>query len=88
MLPYMQKVGTRYTFRRGIPEHLRSVIGKREFKIPVGAGYKKACRLVRQHAVASDQAFADAQSKLSNRADRFDFCSTLTPITELTEELK
>ena len=78
MLPYMQKVGTRYTFRRGIPQQLCSVIGKREIKIPVGADYKEACRLVRHHAVATDQAFADARNKLSIRADLFDFCSTLT----------
>jgi len=84
----MQKVGTRFTFRRGIPEHLRSVIGKREIKIPVGADYKEACRLVRQHAVATDQAFTEAQSKISNRTDLLNFCNTLTPITELTEELK
>ena len=46
MLPYMQKMSTLYTFRRGIPEHLRRMIGKREFKIPVGADHKEICRLV------------------------------------------
>lgn len=87
---YMQRSGAGYIFRRAIPARLYPVLNKRELKIPLGSDYKAACRRAREEAVRSDRLFDDARARLSAspKRRRDDFYQSLTPITELTDELK
>ncbi len=86
---YMQRSGAGYIFRRAIPGSLQPVLQKREIKIPLGTDYKTACRRARHEAVRSDTLFDDAKAQLSRRnTKQGEFYQGLTPITELTDELK
>lgn len=52
--------GTGYLFRRGVPADVRSIIGKREFKLSLGGNYQTACQRCRELAVETDAQIAAA----------------------------
>lgn len=92
MPQYMQRSGHRFVFRRAVPEALRSILGKREFKQALGSDFKEACRLARLQATLSDEQILKAKGELvklqQSQSQRYALYQALTPISELTEELK
>jgi hypothetical protein len=60
MPTYLSRSGNGYLFRRSIPAPLRSILDKREIKIPLGSDYEIACRWAREEAVSSDKTLDQA----------------------------
>jgi integrase len=55
--------GTGYLFRRAVPSDVQAIIGKREFKIPLGGDYRAACMRCNQLAVDTDNQIAEARER-------------------------
>jgi len=64
MPQYMSKnpSGTGYLFRRSVPADVRSVIGKREFKLTLGGNYRAASQRCRELAVETDKQIEAARA--------------------------
>ena len=89
MPTYMQQISSGYRFRRIVPTELRPVLGQTAIIVSLGKDYTAACRRAREEAVLSDQRFDAAKAVLEQLgASGTNFYNSLTPITELTEELK
>ncbi len=54
--------GTGYLFRRAIPADVRSIFGKREFKVTLGGDFRIASQRCRELAVETDQQIAAARA--------------------------
>lgn len=86
---YTQSIPSGYRFRRMVPEPLRAILGRGAIIVSLGKDYGRACRRAREEAVRSDQIFDQAKAKLDQREARLSFSyERLTPITEVTEDLK
>lgn len=52
-VPFLQKRGTSFRYRRKVPEHLRDILGKREIAIPLGKSEQEALKhYAKAHAQA------------------------------------
>jgi integrase len=65
MPTYLSKnpAGTGYLFRRAVPADVQALIGKREFKTPLGGDYRAACTRCNQLAVDTDNQIAEARAR-------------------------
>ena len=89
MPTYMQQISSGYRYRRIVPTELRPILGQTAIIVSLGKNYTAACRRAREEAVRSDQRFDAAKDILEQRGTSgTNFYNSLTPITELTEELK
>lgn len=70
MPTYLSKnpAGTGYLFRRAVPADVQAIIGKREFKSPLGGDYRAACARCNQLAVDTDNQIAEARTRRAGAA--------------------
>jgi len=88
MPTYLHRAGHRYIFRQAVPDALRAIIGKREFKKSLGIDYREAVRKGKLFAVEVEQQFASARAKLARAGERVERMKVpLKVITEVTPAL-
>lgn len=90
MPQFMSKTpaGTGYLFRRGVPEDVRHIVGKREFKQKLAGDYRAACRECDRLAYETSRRIEAARDGLQRRRQNpFHVYDDLIVIGEVTPDL-
>ncbi|WP_235375811.1 DUF6538 domain-containing protein [Burkholderia thailandensis] len=85
---FKTRTGTGYLFRRGVPEDVRHIIGRREFKEKLSGDYRTACRERDRLAHESTERIASARNGLQRLSKNgFHVWDDLEVLNEVTPDV-